>query len=92
MKNENDKVAFLARVPAPSARTVSPCPPILHKICFGHFYNVMSALSSLTYFQISGISMLEINSEMVSKSFIIFPFSTQFFKHASDYGYPQHFP
>ena len=72
MKNENDKVAFLARVPAPSASTVGPCHPILHKICFGHFYNVMSALSTLTYFQISGISVLVINSEMLSKSFSTF--------------------
>ena len=38
----------------------------------------MSALPSYTYFQISGFSVLEINSEILSKSFIIFPFSILF--------------
>ena len=51
-----------------------------------HFYNVMSAIPSLIYFQLSGISMLEINSEMLSKSFISFPVSTCS-KHASEYRY-----
>ena len=38
------------------------------------FYNVMLALPSLIYFQTSGKLMLEINSEMLSKSFNISPF------------------
>ena len=43
-----------------------------------HFYNVMVALTLLVYFQISAISMLEINSDILykkKKSFIVFPFS-----------------
>ena len=52
---------------------------IQDKLCYSkfakdHFYNVMSALPTYTCFRISGISVLEINSEMPSKSFIIFPF------------------
>ena len=39
------------------------------------------------YFQISDKSMLEINSEMQSKSFTIFPLST-FSTHASENEYP----
>ena len=54
------------------------------KFAKDHFYNVISALPSWTYFQISGKSMLEINSEMQSKSFIIFPLST-LSTHASEY-------
>ena len=46
------------------------------KFAWGHFYDVMSALLSKTYFQITGKLMLEINSKMLSKSLIIFPFST----------------
>ena len=57
------------------------------KFAKGHFYNVLPALPSKTYFQTSGISMLEINSEMQSESFIIFPFST-FSTHALEYEYP----
>ena len=53
-----------------------------------YFYNVMSALLPLIYFIIiSSTSLLEFNSEILSKIFIVFSFSA-FSKHASEYGYP----
>ena len=50
-----------------------------------HFYNVMVALTLLVYFQISAISMLEINSDILYKKKKFYCVS---FLHASEYGYP----
>ena len=48
----------------------------------------MLALLHILYFQISGSSVLEINSEILTKTFIIFSIST-ISKSASEYGHPK---
>ena len=47
----------------------------------------MPALPSLDVVQISGTAVLEMNSEILPKTFTVFPFST-FSKLVSEYGYP----